>query len=209
MSPSPPSPSPSPSSSHARAAVPISLSPITNSLTYNNNNLRADPLGLVAAGAVVFGVQKLTKTYDASWYAAVKKPSWTPPNWAFPAAWIPLKALQSVGLWLAYRQITAGLGSDTGAKARALALPVGVFGVMLGLGNYWNVVFFGQRRMKASIKVMGAFWASVVASAAAFWHAGSPLAGLLVAPTSIWVTVAAKLNWDIVQLNPDLHEKDQ
>jgi tryptophan-rich sensory protein len=166
-------------------------------------------LGVVAAGAVVFGVQKLTPTFDASWYKAIKKPEWTPPNWAFPAVWIPLKALQSVGLWLAYRQITAGMGGDTSAKARALALPVGVFGTMLALGNYWNVVFFGQRRMKASIKVMGAFWASVLGSVAAFWAAGSPLAGLCVAPTSIWVTIAAKLNWDIVQLNPELHEKEQ
>ena len=29
----------------------------------------------------------------------------------------------------------------------------------------------------------------------------SPLAALLVAPTQVWVTIAAKLNWDIVQLN--------
>lgn len=79
---------------------------------------------------------------------------------------------------------------------------------MLLLGNYWNVVFFGQRRMKASLKVMASFWASVIASAAAFAAGGSPLAGLLVAPTSVWVTIAAKLNWDIVRLNPDLHEKD-
>lgn len=82
-------------------------------------------------------------------------------------------------------------------------------GLMLGLGNYWNVVFFGQRRMKASLKVMAAFWASVVGSSAALWHAGSPLAGLLVAPTAVWVAIAAKLNWDIVQLNPGLHEKEQ
>jgi tryptophan-rich sensory protein len=151
-------------------------------------------------------VQKLTPTYDASWYKAIKKPQWTPPNWAFPAAWIPLKALQSVALFLAYKQIAPGAeGAD---KARALALPVGVFMTMLGLGNYWNVVFFGQRRMKMSLKVMAAFWASVVGSAAAFAKSGSPLAGLLVAPTAVWVAVAAKLNWDIVGLNPELHEKD-
>jgi tryptophan-rich sensory protein len=153
----------------------------------------------------VFGVQKLTPSFDASWYQAIKKPHWTPPNWAFPAVWLPLKALQSVALWLACRQIAPG--ADAAGKARALALPLGVFGSMLALGNLWNVVFFGQRRMLASVKVMAAFWASVVASAAALAHAGSPLAGLLVAPTSVWVTVAAKLNWDIVQLNPELHEK--
>jgi hypothetical protein len=35
---------------------------------------RAD-LGLLASGAVVFGVQKLVPTYDASWYKSFKKPS--------------------------------------------------------------------------------------------------------------------------------------
>lgn len=29
----------------------------------------------------------------------------------------------------------------------------------------------------------------------------SPAAALLFAPTLVWVTIAAKLNWDIVQLN--------
>src|SRR5689334_4344453 len=35
-------------------------------------------------------------TYDASWYKAITKPKWTPPNWVFPAVWIPLKLAQSV-----------------------------------------------------------------------------------------------------------------
>lgn len=35
-------------------------------------------------------------TYDASWYKAIKRPTWTPPNWVFPAVWIPLKVMQSV-----------------------------------------------------------------------------------------------------------------
>ena len=33
------------------------------------------------------------------------------------------------------------------------------------------------------------------------FHPYSPLAAALVAPTQLWVTVAAKLNYDIVKLN--------
>lgn len=31
----------------------------------------------------------------------------------------------------------------------------------------------------------------------------SPLAAALFAPTQVWVTIASKLNWDIVRLNSD------
>jgi benzodiazapine receptor len=40
-------------------------------------------------------------------------------------------------------------------------------------------------------------------SAAAAHLQVSPLAALLFAPTQVWVTIAAKLNYDIVRLNAD------
>lgn len=43
-------------------------------------------------------------------------------------------------------------------------------------------------------------WLSIAASIASFAQI-SPLAALLFAPTQIWVTIAAKLNLDIVKLN--------
>ena len=38
------------------------------------------------------------------------------------------------------------------------------------------------------------------------FHPFSPLAAALVAPTQLWVTVAAKLNYDIVKLNTEQEE---
>jgi hypothetical protein len=55
--------------------------------------------------------------------------SWTPPNWVFPAVWIPLKVLQSIALWLVVKQAP---------DRKALALPLALFGTHLFLGNYWN-----------------------------------------------------------------------
>ncbi|KIZ06941.1 tryptophan-rich sensory protein [Monoraphidium neglectum] len=149
-------------------------------------------LGLLGAGVVVFGVQRLVPTYDNTYYKEVlKKPNWTPPNWVFPAVWIPLKLLQSVSLWLVIKKAPSN---------QALTLPLLLFGTHLALGNYWNWVFFGQRQLKPSLKVMGAFWLSIAGSIAAF-NPISPLASLLFAPTQVWVTIAAKLNYDIVKLN--------
>eukprot|EP00879_Flechtneria_rotunda_P004791 GHRR01005063.1.p1 GENE.GHRR01005063.1~~GHRR01005063.1.p1 ORF type:complete len:178 (+),score=42.45 GHRR01005063.1:103-636(+) len=150
-------------------------------------------LGLLASGAIVFGVQRLVPTYDDTWYKAIKKPSWTPPNWVFPAVWIPLKALQSASLWLVLKQATT---------RKELLLPVSLFGLHLFLGNWWNVVFFGRRKLEESVTWMGAFWLSAAGSIASFYTV-SPLAAALFAPTQVWVTIAAILNHDIVKLNTD------
>ncbi len=50
------------------------------------------------------------------------------------------------------------------------------------------------READAHLACMGA---GVIGS----FHPFSPLAAALVAPTQLWVTVAAKLNYDIVKLN--------
>lgn len=47
---------------------------------------------------------------------------------------------------------------------------------------------------------MAAFWCSIVAGIAAFWNV-NPTAGKLFLPTIGWVSVAAKLNWDIAALD--------
>lgn len=105
--------------------------------------------------------------------------------------WIPLKVLQSVAAWLVWS------AAETPQQA---VLPLGLFAVHMALGNWWNIVFFGKHKMEESLGWMGAFWVSIAASIAAFSQV-SPLAAMLFAPTQVWVTIAAKLNWDLVQLN--------
>lgn len=41
------------------------------------------------------------------------------------------------------------------------------------------------------------------AGSIAAFHSVNPVAAYLFAPTQIWVTIAAKLNYDIVKLNPN------
>ncbi|KAJ9510647.1 hypothetical protein QJQ45_027543, partial [Haematococcus lacustris] len=170
---------------------------------------------LATSAAVVFGVQRLVPTFDPTWYKSLKKPTWTPPNvgvwqqvfkqhvpllglrYVFPLVWIPLKAMQSLALMLAWR---GGTMTGSSAKHPALAVALTTFGAHLFLGNWWNVVFFGRRKLLPSLPWMYAFWGSVAASAAAF-HPLDPRAATLMLPTLVWVTIAAKLNYDIVQLN--------
>ena len=39
-----------------------------------------------------------------TWYAELDKPSWTPPDWAFPVAWSILYVLIAVALWRLWEQ---------------------------------------------------------------------------------------------------------
>jgi translocator protein len=121
------------------------------------------------------------------WYRGLNKPSWTPPDWLFPVAWTTLYLCMS---WAAMR--VAGL-PGTG---QALAL----WSVQIALNTLWTPVFFGLQRMGAGLVVLVCLWLAVLATTVAFWgHDG--VAGLLMVPYLVWVSVAGALNYSVWSLN--------
>jgi hypothetical protein len=79
-----------------------------------------------------------------------------------PASLLLLLLLQ-VALWTVVRSATT---------KQQLVLPLALFGTHLALGNLWNWTFFGQRKMKESLPVMGAFWATIAGGfLLQAWHA--------------------------------------
>ena len=127
-------------------------------------------------------------------------------SWVFPAVWIPLKLLQSAAVARLLAQAAAErAAAGTLFPSRPTTVALAARALMTGLGNLWNHTFFGKRQLRKSVKVMAAFWASLAGSIAAA-HAADPAAGKLIAPTLVWVTIAAKLNHAIVSLNKDKWE---
>ena len=124
------------------------------------------------------------------WYAALAKPPWTPPNWAFPVVWSILFVFNAVAGWLVW------MAAGTGA-----ALPLAVYGVSLLINASWSAVFFGARRMGLGFVVVITLWLSIAAVMALFAPV-SPLAAGLIAPYLVWVTIASALNLRVWQLNP-------
>ena len=125
-----------------------------------------------------------------SWYDALKKPSWTPPNWLFPVAWTTLYLLMSA------------------AAVRASAVEGSAFGlafwsVQIAFNTLWTPVFFGLRRMRAAMAIMLFLWLSVAATMLAFFQL-DVWAGLMFVPYLVWVTVAGALNFSVMRLNPGL-----
>lgn len=50
------------------------------------------------------------------WYPSLHHPPGTPPNWVFPAVWIPLYVVMAVAVWRVWRRRTRG-ATSVGASA--------------------------------------------------------------------------------------------
>lgn len=123
------------------------------------------------------------------WYDALKKPSWTPPNWLFPVAWTVLY----IGMAVAAARVATT--PDPG-------LPLAFWGQQIALNALWSPVFFGLRRIGGALVVLALLWASVVATTILFFERDA-VAGGLFALYALWVTIAGALNFAVWRLNRD------
>jgi tryptophan-rich sensory protein len=151
-------------------------------------------LGLALSVAICFaaaGVGSLfTRPAIEGWYAALQKPSWTPPNWVFGPVWTVLYLAMATAAWLVWRR--AGF-----AGAR---LPLTLFALQLVLNLAWTGVFFGLRMPGAAFAEIVLLWLFILVTAIAFWPI-SRVAAWLMVPYLGWVTYAATLNYGIWRLN--------
>lgn len=123
------------------------------------------------------------------WYQGLQRPSWTPPNWAFPVVWSILYIAIGVSGWLVWQAQGAGI-------AMALWL------VQLLLNAAWSWLFFGRHRMDLAFADICLLLLSILAYIAVA-STISPLAALLFAPYAAWVALAAALNRAVWRLNKD------
>lgn len=127
------------------------------------------------------------------WYRGLKKPAWTPPDFAFPIVWTLLYLAMSYA-----GSRVAGLAGTNPGAGLALAL----WSAQIALNTLWTPVFFGLRRMSAGLVIICLLWVAVAATMIAFWRIDG-LAGLLFAPYLLWVSIAAALNASVLRLNRD------
>ncbi|MEL6947694.1 MAG: TspO/MBR family protein [Pseudomonadota bacterium] len=138
---------------------------------------------LAALSGAVFG--------PGDWFRRLEKPSWQPPDWAFPVVWFVLYLLNAVAGWIIWTE-----HGDTSAGRFALA----VYGGSLVLNAGWSAVFFGLKRVAWATFEAVLLWLSVLAQIILFAQLTS-LAGLMLLPYLAWVTVAVALSAKIWQLN--------
>jgi len=133
-----------------------------------------------------------TSTEIPTWYAALEKPFFTPPNWLFAPAWITLYLLMGISAFFIWRK---------GLVNRQVKLALLVFLLQLILNALWSVIFFGLHSPLYGVIVIVALWIAILFTILRFFPI-STLAGALLLPYIGWVSFAAVLNISILVLNP-------
>ncbi|MCI3945724.1 TspO/MBR family protein [Pseudomonas syringae] len=122
-----------------------------------------------------------------AWYKALKKPGFTPPDWAFPVVWTTIYLLLA---WAGYR-MTLLPGNET-----LLAL----WAAQIALNTLWTPVFFGANRIVTAMAVLVVLWI-VVAAMVVMALQMDIVTGLILFPYLVWLSVAAALNFYILRHN--------
>ena len=153
-----------------------------------------DLIGLAVSLVICFGAAWLGSQFTTpsipNWYAALHKPTWTPPNWLFAPVWTLLYLSMAIAAWLVWRK--AGFG---GAK-----LALGLFAFQLILNVCWSFFFFSAHRPGLAFAEIVLLWVFIAATLLAFLPL-SRIAAWLLAPYLLWVGFAAALNFSIWRLN--------
>ena len=127
------------------------------------------------------------------WYRELKKPSWTPPDWVFPVTWLVLYTC------MAFAGARAAMMPDNG-------IAMAFWDLQIAFNGLWTPVFFGLKKIRLGMAVVGALWFSVLCALLALWQVDW-IAGLLFVPYLVWVTIAASLNLAIWRLNPAMAQE--
>ena len=125
------------------------------------------------------------------WYASLKKPAFSPPNWLFGPVWITLFLLMGISLFIVWRK-----GSDTPLVRNGLM----IFGVQLIFNVLWSVAFFGMKSPLGGLIVIVILWIAILLTIIQFSKI-SELAAVLLIPYIVWVSFASILNTSLYLLN--------
>lgn len=145
-------------------------------------------LGICLAASAVGGAA--TASSVGTWYQALAKPWFNPPDSIFAPVWTGLFFMMAVAGWRVWRR--DGL---RGARA-ALTL----FALQLVLNMSWSIVFFGLRSIAGALAEILVLLLAILATTVMFWQRDR-VAGMLFVPYAAWVSFATVLNVALWQLN--------
>lgn len=125
------------------------------------------------------------------WYPGLKKPRFTPPNWAFGPVWTILYILMAISVFFIW---------EKGLSANGMLIAFVLFWIQLALNALWSIVFFGMKAKGGGVIIIISLWIIILATIIASFRV-STLAGVLLIPYIVWVSIAAYLNIGVWGLN--------
>ena len=126
-----------------------------------------------------------------TWYAGLKKPTFTPPNSVFGPIWVTLYLLMGIAVFLVWRE---------GLTQEGVIIAFAVFWGQLVLNILWSVIFFGLKSLLGGMLMILLLWIAILVNIIMFFGM-SPIAGALLIPYIVWVSIAANLNVQVWKLN--------
>ena len=128
----------------------------------------------------------------STWYVTIQKPSFTPPNWLFGPIWITLFTLMGISLYLVWKK---------DLKNKDVKSSLFIFFVQLVLNSLWSILFFGLRSPFYAFIEIIILWVAIAITIIKCYKI-SKMAGLILLPYIVWVSIALTLNFYVLILNP-------
>jgi benzodiazapine receptor len=126
-----------------------------------------------------------------TWYAALVKPAFNPPNWIFGPVWTLLYITMGIGAYLIWEK-----RKENTTVKYALVL----FFAQLTLNGLWSIIFFGRHDIFLAFIEIILLWFLILATIIKFYQI-RPFAGLILIPYLLWVSFAGVLNYSLWILN--------
>lgn len=105
-----------------------------------------------------------------TWYAALNKPAFSPPNWIFGPVWTVLYILMGISLYRIW----------TGGQNKAAKGAFSLFGAQLVLNVLWSIIFFGLKSPFYAFIELIVLWAAIAFTIRSFRNISKTAAALLV-----------------------------
>lgn len=135
---------------------------------------------------------QVTQSSVTTWYPTLTKPSFNPPNWAFPIAWSLLYTMMGIAAGLVWSSIDY----EPELVKKALIF----FIIQLVLNSLWSILFFGLKNPFLALIEIVLLWLVIYETYFKFKKINK-FAGFLFIPYLLWVSFAAVLNANIWYLN--------
>ena len=141
--------------------------------------------------AVGFLSSYATQGSIETWYAALKKPTFNPPNWVFAPVWTVLYVLMG---------IAAGIVWSKGLQHKLVKNSLLYFAIQLALNGLWTIVFFGFKNIVGALVVIALLLLMIFLTYLRFKVVDKKEAYLLIT-FIVWVCFATVLHFAVGLLN--------